>query len=154
MQFQVTSGGSSGQGWWQRRILIAQGDGVRDSASRAARPWSGCGKHHEGKLSVRIQPLSAEARGREASWEDGFMSGEQAESGQGWPVVPESRPYLQPFLQLWCICLALLWSLQTFLKAWDAPLPFPEDSPHVQGPKAEVVRMAAESGRPASRSTS
>lgn len=40
---------------------------------------------HTGRLAVNIQPLSAEARGREASWEDGFTSGEEAESGQGWP---------------------------------------------------------------------
>lgn len=76
--------------------------------------------------------------------------GSRLSQGRAGLAVPESRPYLQLFLQFWCICLALLWSLQTFLKAWDTPLPFPENSLHVQGPKAQDVRMAAESGWPAS----
>lgn len=76
--------------------------------------------------------------------------GRRLSQGRAGPAVPESRPYLQPILQLWCICLALLWSLQTFLKTWDAPLPFPENSAHAQGPKAQDVRMAAESKWPAS----
>lgn len=85
MQCQATQGGFSWQGWWWQRILIAQGDGDRDSASHAVRAWSGCRKHHEGKVSANIHPHAAEARGRAASWEDCFTSGEEAESGQGWP---------------------------------------------------------------------
>lgn len=80
--------------------------------------------------------------------------GRRLSQGRAGPAEPESRPHLQLILQLWCICLALRWSLQTFLKARDAPLPFPEGSLRVQGPKAQDVRMAAESGWPASRSTS
>lgn len=84
----------------------------------------------------------------------GSCLGRRLSQGRAGPAVPESRPHLQLILQLRCLCLALLWSLQTFLKAWDAPLPFPENSLHVQGPRAQGARKAAESGWPASWSTS
>lgn len=42
-------------GWWWQVILIARVM-VTDLASHASEPWSGYGKHCEGKLSPNIHP--------------------------------------------------------------------------------------------------
>lgn len=71
----------------------------------------------ENTMKGNFQPTSilhsAEARRREASWEDCFLTGEEAEPeptvrvGLASPAVPEYRACLQLVLQSWCSCLTL-----------------------------------------------